>query len=395
MDKMKIRRQYLPLVLAGVILAGCSSDKVEEETIWGIYHEPFAAETLPETGDADEIQVLWKRKIGDGSDSGFARLLPGVMDGDLFMAERAGSVYRLEAESGAVLWRARLGEPVNAAVGVGEGAVVVGHDSGNVTALDAQDGSVMWVFPVKRQISSPPVVGRAKAVIRTSDGLIVGLDLNTGETAWQISKKVPGLTVQGDSIPVIYGNVVLAGLASGKLIANNVISGRDYWEVEIAHPGGRNEIERLSDSDASPLVKDETVYAASYQGNIVAYRLEDAGILWRTHFSTRLPMFLYGQQLFLTGQLGEVAALNADTGEMIWQQDIFRGHGVSAPVAVGDRVVIGDASGRVHVLERDTGTLVQTLKVVSDAVLGIIAHGESVIIASAKGDISTIALKDR
>ena len=392
---MKTHHQCLLPVLAAVFLVGCSSDKVEEETLWGVYHEPFAAEALPETGDVDEIQVLWKRKIGSGSDSGFARILPGLMDGSLFMADRAGNVYRLEAESGKILWRARLDEPVNAAVGVGEGTVVVGHDSGNVTALDAQDGSIVWVNPIKRQISSPPVVGRTKAVIRTSDGLIIGLDLNTGETTWQISKKVPGLTVQGDSPPVIYGNVMLAGLSSGKLIANNVVSGRDYWEVEISHPGGRNEIERISDADASPLVNGETVYAASYQGNIVAYRLEDAGIRWRTHFSTRLPMFLSEQELFLTGQLGEVAALNADTGEMIWQQDIFRGHGVSAPVAVGNRVVIGDASGRIHMLDRQTGMLVQTLKVVSDAVLGLIVNGESTIVTSAEGDISAIAFKDR
>lgn len=392
---MKRHHLYLSTLCAAALLTGCSSDKVEEETLWGIYQEPIVAEELPDTGDADEAEVVWKRKIGSGPHSGFARLLPGITDNSLFVADREGDVYRLDAGSGEIVWRARLDESINAAVGVGEGTVVVGHDSGNVTALSAQDGSMLWVSGIKRQISAPPVVGRAKAVIRTSDGLIIGLDLDSGETAWRISKKTPGLTVKGDSTPVIYGNVLLIGLSSGKLIANNVVSGRAYWEAEITHPGGRNEIERLSDSDAPPLVQGETVYAASYQGNIVAFHLEGAQVLWRTNFSTRLPMFLSNGQLFLTGQLGEVAALNAETGEMVWQQEIFRGHGVSAPVVAGGWVVIGDASGRIHVLDRDTGALVQTLKVVSDAVLGIIENKGSVTVTSAEGDISTIAFKNR
>ena len=266
------------------------------------------------------------------------------------------------------------------------------HDNGDVSALKLSDGSLAWSAVIKRQISAIPAVGKGRIVLRTSDGLIVGLDSKTGQVSWEVKKEVPGLTIHGDSIPVITGDAVLIGLSSGKLIANNVISGRDYWEAEIGFGGGQNEIERLNDADTPPVIQGTTVYTASYQGSIMALQLQNAATMWRTDISTRLPMSLDDSSLYVTGDLGDVFALNPVDGTILWKQDIFRGHGVSPPVSVGDRVVIGDAEGRIHTLDKQSGALVQTRKVASGAILGLVSSERRFSAFSSEGDLVSLSL---
>ena len=106
-------------------------------------------------------------------------------------------------------------------------------------------------------------------------------------------------------------------------------------------------------------------YTATYQGSVIALQLQDAAVRWRTKISTRLPMAIAQKRLFVIGELGEVTALDIDDGRIVWQQRAFRGHGVSQPVVLNNRVIVGDSSGKIHTLDIETGNLVQSKKVVS------------------------------
>ena len=379
-------------LLTALLLGACNKNKVEEENLWGLHQEPVKAQKLPNDSGVEEISVLWKQDIGSGASLGFAQLVPAYLDGSIFVANRAGEVFRIEAQTGDTEWKVDLDQEINSAVGAGENLIVVSHDNGDVTAMNAADGAVAWKSSVKRQISAIPVVGKGRIIVRTSDGLIIGLDTQTGEKSWQINKEVPGLTVHGDSTPVITGDAVLTGLSNGKLIANNVISGRDYWEAEISFVKGQNEIERLNDSDTPPIVHGTTIYTATYQGSVMALKLQNADTIWRTQLSTRLPMGFSDNTLFVTTDLGVVTAVSTEDGSIIWTQDIFMGHGVSHPVVVGNRLVIGDSNGNVHTLDVQTGALVETRKVTSGAILGVITDNTNFTVISSSGDLSTFSL---
>ena len=380
------------IITAALLLGACNKNKVEEENLWGLHQEPVQAQKLPDDSGVEELTELWKEDIGNGASVGFAQLVPVYHDGSVFVANRIGEVFRLGSQTGDVEWKVDLGQDINAAVGAGQDLIIVGHDNGEVTAIKAMDGVIAWKSSVKRHISAVPVVGRGRIIIRTSDGLIIGLDSQTGQNSWQVKKQVPGLTVHGDSTPVITGDAVLTGLSNGKLIANNVITGRDYWEAEISFVKGQNEIERLNDSDTPPIIQGTTVYTATYQGSIMALQLQDAATIWRTELSTRLPMAVGDNTLYITSDLGAIAALSTDDGRILWQQDIFIGHGVSQPVVVGARLVIGDSDGNVHTLDIVSGALVESRKVASGAILGVVTDGRKFTVISSTGDLRTLSL---
>ncbi len=374
-----------------LLVAGCGK-KTKKETRWEIWQEPIAAQELPADSGAREIRLMWKQSAGKGAESGFALLKPVRYQDSFYVAARNGVVYRIDAASGEVLWEIDTGSPVYAAAGAGDGIAVVAHDNGDVAALRAADGGMVWRSSIRRQISAIPVVGEGRVVVRTADGFVIGLDSGSGDIEWQVKKAVPGLSVHGDSRPLISGDVVLVGLSSGKLIANNVISGRDYWEMDISWIRGRNEIERLGDADTTPIILGNTVYAGNYQGSVVAIQLVDARLIWRRDISTRLPMAIADGLLVVIGELGQVIALDAVSGDTLWRQTAFQGHGVSHPVILGNRIIIGDRNGNVHTLDTEDGSLIETRRVVSGAIVGIVQDGDQFTVYSSKGGLSTLSL---
>lgn len=386
-----MNRGLILTIMALVLVSGCKS-KQEKESLWGVYQEPIKSQTLPQDSGANELKIVWRKNIGGGAAIGFALLKPAYYNGRIYIANRTGEIFSFDSKTGVRQWKQDLKMPIVAAIGVNDGFAVVAHDNGDITALNATDGSLVWNTSIKRQISAVPVIGKERVLIRTADGLLIGLDMRAGSIVWEIQKATPGLSVHGDSTPLITGDAVLTGLSNGKLIANNVINGRDYWEVEISFVRGQNELERLTDSDTVPIVQGTTVYTATYQGSVIALQLQDVMVKWRTKISTRLPMAIAQKYLFVTGELGEVIALNIDDGRIVWQQQAFRGHGISQPVVLNNRVVIGDSSGRIHTLDIESGNLVQSKKVVSGAIIGIITGNSQLTVFSSAGNISTLTL---
>ena len=162
--------------------------------------------------------------------------------------------------------------------------------------------------------------------------------------------------------------------------------------MDISYISGRNEMERLGDADTPPIIRGNTVFAGNYQGSVVAVQLLDAQLIWRKNISTRLPIAITNGLLVITGELGQVIALDAESGDILWQQTAFQGHGVSQPVIIDNRVIIGDLNGKVHTLDADNGRLIETRNAVSGAIIGIVQAGNQFTVYSSKGNLSTFSL---
>ena len=371
-----------------LLLQGCSGK--EKETVWGIFNEPVKREELPEPVGAEELSIAWKNGVGDAGEDGYALLRPAVDAGGIYVANRDGDVLGLDPGSGKPLWQRDLERPVYAAVGLGEGLVLAGMEDGFVAALSAADGTLKWEADIRRQISAIPAAGSGRVVVRTAGGLVIGLDAADGSRVWEVQRNVSGLGLHGDSMPLISGGTVITGFSNGRIIANAVINGRDYWETDISFVGGTSELDRLADIDATPVLSGTSLYAATYQGDVVAVDIQSSFVRWRRDISTRLPMAVDAGQIFVTGSLGDIVALDADSGSVLWRQNAFRGHGMTNPLVFDSRVVVGDASGFVHLLDRADGTLLQSLKLDRSAITGLARQGESVVAVSVDGTVVSV-----
>ena len=378
------------LALIAMALAACGGK--DKQTEYGIFQEPVEPTELPAATGEQVITVLWDHNIGNAGEDGYAQLRPGIAGEVLVVSNRKGRVQRLDPVTGKVAWQTSLKKNAFVGVGVGAGLALVATDSGEVVALDVINGDNKWVAEIGRPISATPVAGAGRVVVRTADGLLFGLDARDGSKIWQVQRRTPVLTLHGDSAPLIAGETVITGLSNGKLLANSILTGRDFWETDLSFVEGDNELEQLADADTPPVVSGSRLLAANYQGDVVAVDLNTSKVDWRTRLSTRLPLFVVDNNVFVTSALGEVVALDLETGATSWTQPGFQGRGVSNPVALGGHVMIGDARGNVHLLDAGDGRLVQSRKISSGAITALSLGNGNIVAFSVGGTVAALAL---
>ena len=82
-----------------------------------------------------------------------------------------GSVYALNARTGAKLWNYRTGAAVVSSPAVANGVVYIGSEDFNVYALNARTGAKLWSYTSYYVNSSPAVANGMMYVGSTDDNV--------------------------------------------------------------------------------------------------------------------------------------------------------------------------------------------------------------------------------
>ncbi|HEB96933.1 MAG TPA: outer membrane protein assembly factor BamB [Sedimenticola thiotaurini] len=352
----------IPLTLfLGLLLTGCSSlNPIDWLSPDEVINPPSE---LVDMENRIGIRMLWQTSVGNGAEGQLVKLAPHYQDGRLYVASHDGLVEVLEAASGSVVWKRETGLQISGGPGVGDGLVLLGSIDGELLALDADTGEERWRARVSSEVLSIPRAGEGVVVVHTVDGKLFGLDAEDGSQRWLYDRSVPVLSLRGSGSPVISDGMVIAGFASGKLVALNLDSGDVVWEVTVTAPRGRSELERMVDIDGDPLVVDGVVYVASYNGELAAVSQDTGVVLWRRPMPAYAGAATDWVDLYITDSSGEVWALDPQNGAALWKNKKLKYRRLSAPAVLGDYVLVGDFEGYVHWLSREDGRLLARIRV--------------------------------
>lgn len=156
--------------------------------------------------------------------------------------------------------------------------------------------------------------------------------------------------------PVVAGGRVLTMDAQARLAATST-GGAALWTASIAPDSG----EGSAVVGGGLAAAGNRVYATSGYGELVALDASSGGIVWRQRFDspvTGAPT-VAGNVVYAMGRDGSALAVSADTGKQIWQRPgapNASGMIGSASVAVGDsEVILPFASGQISAVQAATG----------------------------------------
>ena len=340
-----------------------------------------------------KVKKLWSVDVGKGEKKRFVGLAPAMQADTLYAADIDGKVSAFAVKKGRARWSVDLKEPVGAAVGFGADMVLIGTKNGHVYALASENGELRWKGSVSTEILSRPAAQSGVVVVQTIDGKVFGLSANDGSRLWVQQRIEPSLSLRGTSSPLISEGVVFAGFANGKVVALNLQSGRPVWERSVAQPRGRNEIDRLIDVDATPLVAGGALFAVSYQGKLVAIDRGSGREIWTREESSYSGMVADARNVYLTDAQGHVSAFDQRSGSNLWTQDQLRGRGLNRPSLIVDYLAVGDFEGYVHWLSRDSGELVARTRIGSSPINGSgIASGNTLFLQNQAGALAALEI---
>lgn len=356
----------LPLIAAGCGVFGGGDDDEELEPTPLMEFE----ETLP-------VRRIWSTQVGKGSEFLRLSLTPSGDGSNIYAASYDGQVMSLNADNGRRNWAVSVESTLTAGPGYGDDLLAVVTRDGEAICLRADDGTVVWRVDLEGESVSVPAIGNDVVVVQTIDGFLRGLSAFDGSVLWAIEHAAPALTLRGSAAPVISGTTVIAGFDNGRLIAASLLDGATEWEAMLSPPSGRSDLDRLADVDGRVTVVGQDVYAAGYQGRVAALAAESGQVLWSRELSTYAGVSAEWDKVYALTAEGELVAMQRRNGEDSWRQTALVRREPTSPVPFNTSVVVGDFEGYLHFFDTATGATVARERIGK----GLIS-GQPVVIAN-------------
>ena len=377
-----VRVGLLAALLAGLSACGGGKDQGEP---------PAQLTSFEQTLD---VQKLWSDKVGGKSERLRLGLRPATDGARVYAGSYDGHVASFDAETGSKLWTVKTDLVLTAGPGYADGALAFGTANGELVVLDAATGQQRWRQAIGSEVLAAPAMGSGIVVVRTVDGRLRGFSAENGSTVWTVEQTLPALTLRGNTAPRVAGTFVVSGFNNGRVAAYDLATGEAVWEVAIANPTGRSELERLVDVSSGIQVVGNDVYVVGYHGRAVGIDLETGVVLWQQDLSSYSGLGADFNNIYVTSDFDAVVALSRAAGTQLWRQEALRLRDLTAPTRYANTLVVGDFEGYVHWLSPDDGRFLAREKAAGERISAApLVVGQNVFVQGDDGTLAAFTLR--
>lgn len=286
-----------------------------------------------------------------------------------------------------------------------------------------KDADIVWEFDMMEEVgshphnlaNSSPVTYGNLIYVSTSNGQdeshvnvpsprapsIIALDKNTGKLVWE-DNSVGEKILHGQWASIAVGKIgdvvqVVSPQGDGWVRGYEAETGKKLWEFDTnpkdsVWPKNRNEL------ISTPIIIGTTVYIANGQdpehgegvGHLYAIDATKRGDITKTgqlwHYDKIRRSISTGAYkddiLYYSDFSGFLHALDAKTGQQLWQHDMLAAVWGS-PVVIGDKVYLGDEDGDVIILQHGrTKKQIAEINMGSSVYCSVVAANGSLFIAN-------------
>lgn len=361
----------ISLLGLSVYLSGCAS---------GV-EQPKPAELGPNAALIG-VRLAWTAKIGPVSFPMDVK----VTGPTITVAGSDGSVAAIDARTGGDLWRASVGAPVAAGVGSDGRYAAVVTQSNELVVLDA--GRELWRQKLAALSFTAPLVAGARVFTLSADRSVTAFDAQSGRKLWSQTRPGEPLVLRQAGVMLAVGDTLVVGLA-GRLVGMNPQNGSSRWEAPIATPRGTNDVERLVDLVAHVSREGDVVCVRAFQAAVGCVNASTGAVAWTKPASGSEG--LHGDDRFVYGSEGDgkIIAWRRTDGEQAWISERLKFRGLTAPLAVGRSVAVGDSAGLLHLLSREDGSPMNRISTDGSAIATapVLAAGDTLVVVTRAGGI--------
>ncbi len=360
------------------VLAGCS---MMPSFLGGSNTEkPKPAELAP-SPNLIGLRQAWTARVGQVD----LPLSVQVNGANVTVAGSDGTVAAIDAATGRDLWRVSVGGPIAAGVGSDGKVSAVVTRANEVVAL--AEGKVLWREKLGAQSYTSPFVAGGRVFVLAGDRSVSAFDGQSGRKLWTQQRPGEPLVLRQAGVMLAVGDTLVVG-QSGRLAGLNPINGSIRWESPIATPRGTNDIERLVDLVGSVSRVGDTVCVRAFQTNVGCVNAARGTLLWSKPANGSEGVHGDAQNVFGSESDGKVVAWRRDNGERAWVTDRLQYRGLTAPLALGRSVILGDSTGMVHLLSREDGSLLARVTTDGSAIAAApVVAGNTMVVVTHNGGV--------
>ena len=225
-------------------------------------------------------------------------------------------------------------------------------------------------------------------IVVANDGTVFALDEASGQQAWTYKLPNTSFSLRGQAAPVsLDPRTVAVASSNGYVYAIDSLTGVPRMQRRVAVSDGRSDIQRLVDIDAEPVISGQYLVTVGYQGQATVLDLAAQRVAWSEDAGSNNRPEVADNKVFITRTDGKIIAFDLATGQELWQNEQLLNRNLSNPVLLGQKLVVGDLDGVLHLLDPNTGTLIGRSKS-SGEVRNLRVVDGQLYVSTRKGELS-------
>ena len=318
-----------------------------------------------------KLDVDFKKSINSGNIEVFSKITPVIAYDKIFLASYLGIVSAYDIKTNKKVWQKDLRKlkqenlifddfylkEITAGLNSRYNQLFLATQNGEIYSLDVKTGDVLYSKNINSEVLAPFAVAEGAVLIHSAKGELISLSADTGKINWQYQYPNPSLSLRGQSKPIVFQGGVILAQSNGVLSVLSLQNGNVFWQLDLAQNKSGTELERITDIDSTPVILNETLYIATFSGELEAIDLKDAGKIWQRNLSIYKDIKVFKDNLIVTDKDNNIYAISSLSGEILWQNQKFQGRDTNVAQVVDNNLVFGDFEGYVYVISGETGEL--------------------------------------
>ena len=320
------------------------------------------AKSMGHVALGNALGTAWQVSIGAGSDKK-GRLIsaPVVAGGKVYTIDTNGVARAFDARNGGAVWAVAFGKDsgnkdsnYGGGLAVDGGRVYAVNGLGNVAALDAATGAQVWTVKPGGPLRGAPTVADGAVYVISQDNQIYSIKAADGASNWSSAAALEIAGVFGSASPAVARGTVIAGFSSGELNAYRYENGRVVWQDALSRTSISTSVASLSDIDASPVIDGNQVFAVGKGGRMVALEINSGQRIWEQNVAGITTPWVVGDWVFVVTDEAKVVAMSRTTGKVRWINELPRWDNpkgkkgliyYSGPILAGSRLILVGSNG--------------------------------------------------
>lgn len=324
----------------------------------------------------------------------FFHLTPAVSEGQVVVAGDRGDLTAVNAHTAKFNWMHHLKMPFSSGIAKHGSIAVIGANDGRLLAFDWQSGERLWVQQLDSSVLAKPSFTNDGIYVRTENDSIYRLDPKQGKVLWRFHEDPSSMVIHDNSSPVVVSSYVFAGLSQGQLVVLSKSHGVLLGRHQLFVADGNAPSQRMMDIVANPVLAFPLVVVASAHGGVAAYDMKNNRVVWRLKHNTVRNLACQNGVLYMVDTESNVLAIDIQSGHVRWQQKGLAQHQLTAPVIMGDTLLVADAFGGAMWMSRKDGSFLAHEQPASSSIsVSPIVSGHSAYFYSLWGQLSQYILK--
>ncbi len=326
-------------------------------------------------------QRVWSGRVGAKNSRGNRiSAAPVVAGGRVFAMDAKASVTAFST-SGAPMWSVDLtpaadanGEISGGGLAVEGGRVFATTGFGEMVALDAASGGVLWRQRLGSPVTGAPTVAGKAVYAVGRDGAAVAVAVETGLELWSVPGAPGAGGMIGTSGPAVGDGVVVFPFASGEVAGVSPATGEGLWIAAVAGQRLGQAYGFIGDLTGDPVIAGAATYVGSAAGKTAALETAGGKRLWTAAEGALNAPLLVGGSIFVVNDQATLVRLDAYTGEVIWKTEMpyyvkekpkkrRAIHAHYGPVLAGRHIVVASSDGLLRLFDPVSGTMVATAEI--------------------------------